>query len=264
MPQIANQSQFQKWKKPTFCYLCGELLENTRPLNDDHCPPEGMFAVSDRINYPIKIAVHAGCNHRWHVEDEKMAIFYDVLHGGSKVSVPTLQRKLSFLDVETDQGLFQGITNFPIRPLSYRIIRCAHALLYDEFLPRGTINHIHYPIPEVDPSTGNTPLPHEMQTYAFADELCIAQKTRTHDLICAYNRQFRYVCTWSQLDDGTPICIFAFDIYRLSRFAVAIRDFPRAVIGFYAVRSPPASATKCSNVRVENTDDEVLYPILES
>ena len=264
MPSIGNQSQFQKWKKPAFCYLCGEPLKGGRPLNYDHCPPLGMFVASDRHDYPLKDSVHASCNHRWHVEDEKMAIFYDVLHGGSKASSPTLQKKLTFRDVETDQGTFQGITNLPIRPLAYRIIRCANALLYDAFLPAQTIHHIHYPVPEVDPSTGNSPLLHEMQTYAFANELCIAQKTKTHDYIVAYNRQFRYVCTWSKLDNGLPICIFSFDIYRLSNFAVAIRDFPKAVIGFYSVPSPPASATRCSKIRVENTDDEILYPILES
>lgn len=193
-----------------------------------------------------------------------MAIFYDVLHGGTKASVPGLRSKLTFLDIETVQGTFQGLTNFPIRPLAYRIIRCAHALLYDAFLPRQTMHHIHYPIPEVDPSTENTPLLHEMQAYAFANELCIAQKTKTHDALIAYNRQFRYVCTWSKLGNGVLICIFAFDIYRLARFAVEIRDFPKAVIGFYPVPSPPLSTTKCSSIRVENTDDEVLYPILES
>ncbi len=264
MPRIENQSQFQKWRRPAFCYLCGDPLENGLPLNYDHCPPQGIFAASDRNDYPIKVSVHASCNYRWHVEDEKMTIFYDVLHGGAKASLPALQSKLTFLDVETQQGTFQGITNFPIRPLAYRIIRCAHALLYDAFLPAQTMHHIHYPIPEVDPSTGNTPLPHEMQTYAFANVLCIAQKTKTHDAIVAYNRQFRYVCTWSKLDNGVPICIFAFDIYRLSQFAVAIHDFPRAIIGFYSVPSPPPSATRCSEIRVENSDDEILYPILES
>lgn len=264
MPHISSQSQFQKWSKPSFCYLCGEALANGAGLNDDHCPPEGMFAVADRINYPIKLKVHASCNHRWHVEDEKMAIFYDVLHGGAKASVPALQKKLSFLDIENDQGVYQGITNFPIRPLAYRIVRCIHALLYGEYLPAQTINHIHYPIPEVDCSNGNRPIPQEMQTYAFANELCIAQKTKTHDLVTAYNRQFRYVCTWSKLDNGSPICIFAFDIYRLSRFAVEIPDFPTAVIGFYAVDTYPATATKCSKIRIENTDGEILYPILSS
>lgn len=193
-----------------------------------------------------------------------MAIFYDALHGSAKASVPALQKKLSFLDIENDQGVFQGIKNFPIRPLTYRIVRCIHALLYGEYLPAQTINHIHYPIPEVDQSNGNRPAMPKLQTFEFAKELCIAQKTKTHDLVLAYNRQFRYVCTWSKLDNGLPICIFAFDIYRLSCFAVEIQDFPKAVIGFYSVDTAPIGATKCSTLRVENTDDEILYPILES
>ena len=262
MPGIANQSQFQKWQKPSFCYLCGGTLADGTPLNDDHCPPESMFAISDRANYPIKVKVHAKCNHLWHGADEKMAIFYDVLHGGKKASDPSLQKKLSFIDIENDQGTYQGITDFPIRPLAYRIIRCAHALLYGEFLPANTANHIHYPIPEVDHANGNRPVMHKMQTYAFANELCKAQKTKTHGFLSAYNQQFQYVCTWSNLDNGQPICIFAFDIYRLSRFAIHIKGFPRAVIGYYAAATP-ASASKCSNLSVESSDDEILYPILE-
>lgn len=263
MPGIATQSQFQKWQKPDFCYICGKTLANGALLNSDHCPPEGMFAPSDRVNYPVKLKVHASCNHRWHIEDEKMAIFYDILRGGKKASDSSLQKKLSFVDIENDQGIYHGITDFPIRPLTFRIIRCAHALLYGEFLPENTGNSVHYPIPEVDRSNGNKPVMPQMQIYAFANALCTAQKTKTHDLIFAYNQQFRYVCTWSATDDGQPICIFAFDIYRLSRFAVRIKDFPQAVIGFY-FSSTPAAATRCSHLAIESADNELLYPILKN
>ena len=68
------------------------MLADGTDLNFDHCPPESMFAISDRANYPIKLKVHARCNHRWHSEDEKMAIFYDVLHGNKKASNPSLQK----------------------------------------------------------------------------------------------------------------------------------------------------------------------------
>lgn len=263
MPGISNQSQFQKWPKPGFCYLCGKTLVDGTKLNDDHCPPQGIFAVADRANYPIKLKVHARCNHRWHVEDEKMAIFYDVLHGAQKASDPALQKKLSFVDIETDQGIYLGITDFPIRPLACRIIRCAHALLYGDFLPANTGNHIHYPIPEVDHAHGNRPVPQRMQTYSFANDLCKAQKTNTHDFLISNNQKFRYVCTWSKLDNGQPICIFSFDIYRLSHFAIRIKDYPRAVIGFYMANTP-ANASRCSKLVIENTEDEILYPILNS
>ena len=58
-----------------------------------------MFATSDRANYPIKIRVHAKCNHSWHTDDEKMAIFFDVLHGNKNASNPVLQKKLTFIDI---------------------------------------------------------------------------------------------------------------------------------------------------------------------
>lgn len=264
MPRILNQSQFLQWEKPSFCYFCGEALENGTPVNDDHCPPQGMFAVADRANYPIKLTVHAKCNHQWHIEDEKMAIFYDVLHGGKKASMPALQKKLSFLDIENDQGIFQGITNFPIRPLACRIVQCIHALLYGEYLPAQTINHIHYPIPEVDRSNSNRPAPQKAQTDAFARELCIAQKTMTHDSVVAYNRKFRYVCTWSQLDNGTPVCIFGFDIYHLSRFALELQDYTKAIVGAYRAAKIPDIASKCSDIPTAISQDEILYPILEN
>jgi hypothetical protein len=158
--------------------------------------------------------------------------------------------------------MYKGINCFPLKPLARRIIRCAHALLYGEYLPRETRNYIHYPIPEIDPSKGNEPFPNLLQTYSFANELCSAQKAKTYDSLFAYNGKFRYVCSWSHLDNGDPICIFAFDIYRLANCAVKIEDFPRTVIGFYSALQIPARATKCTKLQVENTDEEVLYPIL--
>lgn len=260
MPGIATQKQFRDWKKPSFCYLCGEILADGSKLNRDHCPPQGIFAAEDRINYPLLLRVHERCNHRWHGLDEKMAIFYDVLHGATKASDPKLAKKLKFVDVRNEQGVYRGITEFPLRPLTHRIIRFAHALLYDEFLPSNTPNRVHYPIPEVDPATSE-PVMHEMHTYAFADAICRAQKTGTHDFLSAYNSKFRYVCTWSSFDNGQPVCLFSLDIYRLADFAVKIEQFPRAIIGAYQA-SVPLRASKCSSLFFDNTDDEILYPIL--
>ena len=261
MPHLLTQSQYQRWPKPGFCYLCGRLLSNGTSLNDDHCPPQGMFAIEDRQNYPIKLSVHAECNHKWHLEDEKMAIFLDLQHGARKSTDSNHFKKLQFIDIENDQGTSQGITNFPMRPLVYRVIRCMHALLYGEPLPTETRHHVHYPIPEVDTSNGNKPVRHYPKTYQFANELCTAQRTNTHDAVRAYNGKFKYVCTWHEMDDGTPICLFAFDIYRMAAFAVKIPGFPQATIGSYAA-SKPKDATACSRIRAEHPDEDILYPII--
>jgi hypothetical protein len=101
-----------------------------------------------------------------------------------------------------------------------------------------------------------------MQTYQFANELCTAQRTKTFDAVRAYNGKFKYVCTWHEMDDGTPICLFAFDIYRISAFAVKIADFPQAMIGFYALPKPK-KATSCSRIRADHPDEDILYPILD-
>lgn len=261
MPRLIAQSQFRRWPKPAFCYLCGESLANGSPVNDDHCPPKGMFAAVDRQDYPLVLQVHEKCNHAWHIADETMALFLDVLHGGKRVAEPRQLAKLSFLDIQNEQGRYQAINNFPIKPLAHRILRCMHALLYGEHLPAATPNTIHIPIPEVDESNGNRPMPHLPQTYQFANELCTAQKTNTFDAVSAYNGKFRYVSTWHKADNGQPLCLFAFDIYRLSNFGVRIQGFPQAVIGSYLWQTP-AGATRCSELRVDHPDHEILYPLL--
>ena len=263
MPRIVTQAQFLRWPKPDFCYICGNTLQDATPLNDDHCPPKGMFAAADRSNYALKLQVHEQCNHKWHPADETMAVFLDGLHATGKTENTGLLKKLNFVAVENEQGIYQGITQFPMRPLAHRIIRCMHALLYGEFLPAGTNLSVHYPIPEVDTSNGNRPIMHEMQTYQFANELCTAQRTGTEDRVRAYNGKFQYVCTWHRTDNGLPICLFAFDIYRMADFAVRIPDYPRAFIGLYGAQKPTLGS-ECSQVRAEHSNDDILYPLLEA
>ena len=263
VPRILKQTQFQRWAKPDFCYLCGTSLTDGTSLNDDHCPPQGMFAKVDRENYPIKLKVHERCNHKWHLADETMAIFLDILHGSGKATNPEHLRRLNFIDIQNEQGVYQGITRFPMRPLVHRIIRCMHSILYGSFLGADTYHDVHYPIPEVDTENENRPIRHHMQTYQFANELCTAQRTGTFDEVRAYNSKFRYVCTWHKLDNGESICLFAFDIYKLHNFAVKIEGYPRAVIGFYRA-SKPEGGTECSQLRVEHPDEDILYPLLEA
>ncbi len=136
-----------------------------------------------------------------------------------------------------------------------------HAVLYRSFLKAETLHDVHYPIPEVDTSNGNRPVPHHPQTYQFANELCTAQRTGTYDAVRAYNGMFKYVCTWHHLDNGTPICLFAFDIYRFGDFGVKIVDYPRAFIGFYAT-DKPKDGTSCSKLQADHPDEDILYPIL--
>jgi hypothetical protein len=261
MPKLVKQAEFQRWPKPNFCYLCGLDLKDGSALNDDHCPPKGMFAKEDRANYPITLQVHALCNHKWHSADETMAIFLDKLHNTGKATKPGVRRKLHLVDIKSEQGVYQGITKFPILPLAKRIIRCMHAALYGEFLPKGHLIDIYCPFPYADTENGNRPVKPNEQTYHFANTLCTTQRVGAFDEVCAYNGKFRYVCAWDKFDNGEPICLFAFDIYRLHNFAVKIAGYPKAVIGYYKAEMPD-KATRCSEVNIQHSDEDILYPLL--
>jgi hypothetical protein len=261
MPMICSQQQFRSASKPDFCYLCGDTLLSGRPTNRDHCPPKSWFDASDREDYPIVLEVHEACNNKWKLPDETMSGLFAAFHEGYAGRDLSRQRKPESLEIENDQGIYPAMTNVPFVPQSHRVIRCMHALLYGEFLPSQTGNWLHVPIPEVNPKDGNRPVRPELQTYAMANALCTAQKARTSDRVKAYGGSFEYVCTWTKTDNGKPMCIFAFDIHRVARAAVQIEDFPRAFIGFYFAPSPKLGS-RCSDVLVENTDEEILYPIL--
>ncbi len=260
MPRLDSQKAFRTWQRPTFCYLCGDPLDDGTVTNDDHCPPIKLFLPEDRHNYPLLLKVHKRCNSNWSAADEVLATIYAKLHGTVEVS-ETTRRGPDFHEVRNEQGIFQGISGFPIRPFATRVIRCVHALLYGEWLPTTTPNDIHIPVPEKDPIS-NRPKMHLMQSYAFADALCNAQKSDSYDSIVAYGGKFKYVTTWSQFDDGgEPICLFAFDVYQLHKLGIVIDQFPKTIIGFYQ-RNPPPTATSISASKVHNTDAEILYPIL--
>lgn len=259
MPHVRTQKQFQQCAKPSFCYICGKPLDNGERVNKDHCPPQGMFKEEDLVNYPIVLKVHQACNARWSGDDEIFAVMYDVLHGSQRGIVG--RRPIEMMSVLNEQGPFLGSRGVPFFGLVYRVVRVAHALLYGEFVDSQTRFSTHIPVPEVDEQNGNRPKMHEMSTYAFGHTLCTAQKTNTFDSLVAFNNAFKYVCTWAHSDGGLSMCIFAFDIYRLAGMGIQIQDFPRAVIGSY-VFSRPKNATLCSRLHLENSDAEILYPIL--
>jgi hypothetical protein len=260
MPKIHTQKEFRNWPKPKFCYLCGKPLDDGTPLNDDHCPPAGMFLEADRQNYPIILKVHAACNSSWSAADEKFATMYAVLHGLID-DIDEKRRSPRFVSVSNEQGEHLAAIEFPLSELVFRITQCAHALLYGEWLPKTTRHAFHIPVPEVDTERSNSPKPHRPQASMFAKELCTAQKTQTCDSIIAYGRQFKYVTTWVHADRGEPLCLFAMDIYRLHRLGISIDGFPKAVIGSYQ-HATPMNASRMTSLVVQNSEEEMLYPIL--
>lgn len=260
MPIIDSQKKYRDWPKPEFCYLCGQILADESALDDDHCPPLGLFRPEHRGNYPIILRVHRRCNHAWHAADERLTTTYAMLHGTLD---PQDQRRRwpKFHDVTNDQGTFLGATELPFRELTFRIVRCAHALLYGDWLPDKTPNSIHIPVPEVDIASGNRPKRPLPQVRHFAKHLCTAQKAKTFDGIVAYAGRFKYVTTWVHADGGEPFCILTLDIYELHRLGMVIDGFPRAIIGSYQWPTPKGAA-RLTSLEAISTEAELLYPIL--
>src|SRR4030042_66378 len=79
MPRIITQKEFDSNKQLSFCYLCGEPLDNGNPTDSDHCPPKSIFNAKDRSDYPIKLEVHKRCNYAWHLTDDMLSLFFDPL-----------------------------------------------------------------------------------------------------------------------------------------------------------------------------------------
>src|SRR5882724_8450993 len=213
MPHILTQKDFRQRRSLTFCYLCGQPLKNDSKLNDDHCPPKAVFKNEDRRDYSLTLKVHESCNSRWHKYDEQFSILYDALHGGSKIEA---KRDMEIIDVRNSDGIFPALTGVPFIELGFRVAQCAHALMYGTSLAANMRRHIHVPLPEVDTKNSNRMKQVPPIIHRAAEALCTSQKTSTHNSLVAYGGKFRFVSTWVQISDGTSLCMFAFDIYRMA------------------------------------------------
>jgi hypothetical protein len=258
MPHILTQKDFRKRRSLRFCYLCGQPLKNGTNLNDDHCPPKAVFKDEDRQNYSLTLKVHESCNTRWHKYDEQFSILYDSLHGGPKIEP---KRNMRIIDVQNTEGVYPALTGVPFIELGFRVAQCAHALMYETCLASNTGKNIHVPLPEVDPDNGNQMKVVHPIIHRAAEALCTAQKSNTHNSLIAYNGKFKFVSTWVQASNGTPICMFAFDIYRLAPLGWEVPGFPRCFVGYY-LDAMPWDAVKCSTEEFTHIDGEVAYPIL--
>jgi hypothetical protein len=258
MPHILTQNDFQRRRKLTFCYLCGQPLKNDTNLNDDHCPPKAIFKDEDRENYSLTLKVHESCNSRWHKYDEQFSILYDALHGGPKIEA---KRDMEIIDVQNTEGIFPAVTGVPFIELGFRVAQCAHALMYATSLPANMRRCIHVPLREVDTRNANQMkqvLPH---VHRAAETLCTSQKTSTYNSLVVYGGKFRFVSTWVHISDGTSLCMFAFDIYRMAPLGWGVPGFPRCFVGYY-LEVMPSNAVMCASEDIKHTDAEVTYPIL--
>lgn len=256
---ITTQTQYQNFPKPPFCYLCGKPLDGSMKENRDHCPPEKIFAVRDRSNYPTLVRVHENCNNKWSILDNKYAAMWSVLSKNPK-NVEAEKTLIKSLNGKPENG--PRLTyNVPFDKLYYRIVRFAHALFYQEFLPELSPVTVFSPMMELDKKTLAIRDQQLELHRKFCEVLCYAQSVERFDGIKSFNGKFKYVCAWDAADNGEPVCLFAFDIYNSNFFnPFPGGGFPRCFVGHYQFPRPD-NAQVCGKGMIHVPSAYTLYPI---
>ncbi|QPD03340.1 MAG: hypothetical protein Nkreftii_001114 [Candidatus Nitrospira kreftii] len=81
MPKIVSQEDCRKVRDLPFCYLCGKPFDGSGETNDDHVPPQSIFAPADR-NFPIKLKAHkVKCHAPLNLDDEIIGQLIALRHG---------------------------------------------------------------------------------------------------------------------------------------------------------------------------------------
>jgi hypothetical protein len=256
---ISSQSQLRRQGQPAFCYLCGRELSTPEPVNRDHCPPKGLFAPADRINFPIILPTHEACNHQWHGVDDLVGILADALHTRKKSQDTNVTKRLEAYALQLNGKGAPAVRNVPLPLVAFRIVRGMHALLYKSFLPLQTRHSTHVPLPAANLETGEVEQPLE-QAFVFSGAVRRALLTNTAHQVNAYNRKFRYACVWDHLSNGMPFCIFAFDIYGFHHLSPPVQNFPKCFVGSYVPSLVPVNASWASKVEFNLSRGELLDP----
>lgn len=228
-------------------------------MNRDHCPPKGLFAKLDRINFPVILPTHHSCNHLWQDKDHLVGILADALHTRQKSQDTSITKRLEAYLIPFNGIEAPAVSNVPLAEMGFRIVRGMHALLYKAYLPHLPSRNIHVPLPTANAQTGEIEQPLD-QAFVFSESVRRALLTNTADQVMAYNRQFRYACIWDRMENGDPLCIFAFDIYRFHYLSPAINNFPKCFVGSYVPDLVPSNASWASDIDFKISRDELLDP----
>ena len=232
MPVIlSTQKKLQTARNLSFCYLCGEPLDNRNETNRDHLPPSGLFAAVDR-DPPLILPTHYQCNQGRSREDQAIGQLLGVLHGRQ---VNRIHNKLRVaVSPFKDGNSLAVLSRIDLRQIIRRWIRGFHAALYNEFLPGDALFATYLLLPEGKRDGDKiTFVPTPEAFSQFVDELSRNRAVRNLDRIVCRNGKCRYECVWSQADNGRWICIYCLDIYNWVNLGDT-KNFPaRGCVGCY-------------------------------
>lgn len=259
MPSITTRSEARALLRLPFCYLCGKAIAGASALDHDHVPPKSIFAKADR-DFPLKLPTHKECNGGESSSDEVIGQLVSLLHG----RVPTAQnRKLQVEMHRTGDGRYlAGFHGLDVETTIFRWVRGFHAALYREPLAASCRRAVHLPLPRAERTPAGVFAERIRDQQRRIVELIKRNRAaETLDRVQANNDKLRYECVWEFADDGTPICVFALNLYDWIQLG-DIRHFPaRGCVGFYV--SPtgcPSQATTGTGIEIHYDNVDFLDP----
>jgi hypothetical protein len=257
---ITNQRAARMaWRRSAVCYLCGEPLpildleetpirRNDPTINDDHVPPETLFAPADRANFPLLLRTHATCNGGESSNDQKMAELFRLIWN------PKTEDDLQVLALEWESDSTERATasywrGDDLPAIVFRWIRGFHHALYGEHLPLNTKRATLLPFLEMKPEGAVRP---HQQYFDFARHIQRQRALDSLDQIIAYNGRLQYQCVWFT-DGACSTCIYALDVNGWSVFSGGPAGSYRSAVGCYVTRSIPLGATTLSSIHFDPT-----------
>ena len=206
---------------------------------------------------PLKLRTHRNCNNNQSGYDELIAQLVPLLSWRTTASTKEVNKlRLSVHHVDALAAPLSAVEWFPLRRIVIRWLMAFHAALYNEHLVGGQW-HFHEPFPGGDTLGQDTILHAELHA-ALALTIKKSRKAKELDVIWTNSGRFQYECVWSHFSDGSPICIFAINLYdwHLS----GNPNFPtRSCVGWYNAKNGiPSRASRATEMEIPVKNSEPL------
>ncbi len=241
-----------------FCCVCGKPFAHGEERTRQHIPPTSVFAKEDR-EPPLILPAHDGCNQGQSTDDEVIGQLVSLLHG-KRPAKERLRLAVQLFSVNGSVVPMAFVRDLPLNRIIFRWVRGFHAALYREYLPdRG--GFIGPPFPESKPVEGGKVAPEPIHESRYDMTLTFKQQVKAGrtDAVTCRNGKCHYRCTWLNLDNGAPFCLFALRLYNWEELG-DVHHFPRrGCIGWYGAPIP-ATAARGTRLEIPASNFDPLDP----
>lgn len=263
MPQLTTQMSVRHARSFPWCYFCGKPFTDADPNCPDHIPPQSAFHRSDR-NFPLKLSAHSSCNGRFSDNDQMIGQWLGIAHQTMPPEKQVLL-KTNVYKCDSLPSAMLGIHDLNILPQIKRWVRGFHAALYREFLSDSVEFGIQPPMPHGYQYeymfTINKPQPIHFLFVSLIKKNRVADRL---DRIRCNNGKLSYECFWICDDAGSPMCVFALNIYDWVNLADTTNFQKRGCVGYYrSLNAVPTCATFGTNLDFPFQNNATLDPFAD-